>query len=213
VLHVAIGSSTRSKLVHAQALLGHAVPSGDVAQLLDRALDALIEKVEGRKFGRVARPRARSGGSSVRARQVPAAVRRAVWQRDGGQCTFVSPGGHLCGSRAFLEYDHVDPVARGGTATVERMRLRCRTHNRLEAERVFGRAFMDAKRREAQEVDRDVVAALRGLGMGAREAERVARDADIPPDAPIEERLRIALQSIRTPRIHREEPASVPRGT
>ena len=36
-----VPQSTYEKLQHAQALLGHAVPSGDLAQVLDRALDAL----------------------------------------------------------------------------------------------------------------------------------------------------------------------------
>ena len=39
-------------------------------------------------------------------------------QRDGGQCTFVSAAGHRCEARTRLEFDHVEPVARGGRATV-----------------------------------------------------------------------------------------------
>ena len=42
----------------------------------------------------------------------------------------------------MLELDHVHPVARGGASTVENLQLRCRGHNVLEAERVFGRAHM-----------------------------------------------------------------------
>jgi hypothetical protein len=77
---------------------------------------------------------------------VPAHVRAAVWERDRGECTFVSEDGHRCGSRQRLEFDHAVPVARGGQATVENIRLRCRTHNQLEAERVFGAGFMQQKR-------------------------------------------------------------------
>jgi hypothetical protein len=44
----------------------------------------------------------------------------------------------------------VDPVARGGEATVEGIRLRCRTHNQYEAECVFGAGFMSEKRAEAR---------------------------------------------------------------
>jgi hypothetical protein len=43
--------STYQKLEHAQDLLGRAVPSGDLAQVLDRALDALIAKLERREAG------------------------------------------------------------------------------------------------------------------------------------------------------------------
>jgi len=77
-------------------------------------------------------------------------VKRDVWERDQGQCTFVSDTGRRCESRKFLEYDHVDPVARGGQATVQGLRLRCRGHNQLEAERTFGAGFMSAKREEAR---------------------------------------------------------------
>src|SRR4029079_18227409 len=96
-VHLTIPKSTHDKLRHAQALLSHAIPSGDVAQVLDRALDALIARLETRKIGSEAgRPsaprnhapsnrRARPG----RTRYLPARVRRAVWERDHGQCTFV----------------------------------------------------------------------------------------------------------------------------
>src|SRR5689334_8667249 len=41
LLHVPIDRATHEKLKHAVALLGHSIPSGDVAQVLDRALDVL----------------------------------------------------------------------------------------------------------------------------------------------------------------------------
>ena len=52
-----VPQSTYEKLQHARELLGHAVPSGDLAQVLDRALDALNEKLERRKFAKTDRPR------------------------------------------------------------------------------------------------------------------------------------------------------------
>jgi 5-methylcytosine-specific restriction endonuclease McrA len=155
LLQLTIGTSTRDKLRYAQALLSHAVPSGDVASVLDRALDALITQLEKRKAGvgtgaeaGTRRPRRRC--STAGTRYVPAHVRRGVWERDQGQCTFVGATGHRCQSRRFLEFDHMDPVARGGEATVGRMRLRCRAHNQYEAERVFGAGFMSRKRYEAR---------------------------------------------------------------
>jgi 5-methylcytosine-specific restriction endonuclease McrA len=139
---------TYEKLRYAQALLGHVVPSGELAEVFNRALDALIVRLEQRKFAATPRPRRRR--SSANPRHVPAEVRRAVWARDDGQCTFVSAAGHRCPSRTRLEFDHVDPVARGGRATVERMRLRCRAHNQYAAERAFGADFMSHKREAAK---------------------------------------------------------------
>jgi len=124
-LQLTIGKGTHDKLRHAQALLGHAVPSGEVAEVLDRALDALIGQLERRKFAATCQPRPRHQ-SSANPRHVPAEVRRAVWQRDGGQCTYKSISGHRCEARTRLEFDHVESVARGGRASVSGVRIRCR---------------------------------------------------------------------------------------
>jgi hypothetical protein len=147
-MQVVIPKGTHDKLRHAQALLSHAVPSGDVVKVLDRALDLLITHLERRKIG------AREGRTTETPRRtramakhyVPAHVRRAVWDRDHGQCTFVSAGGNRCSARTLLEYDHAQPVARGGTSTVANVRLRCRAHNQCEARRAFGSGFMARKR-------------------------------------------------------------------
>lgn len=55
LVQVTVSKGTHDKLRHAQALLSHAVSPRDVAQLLDRALDALIEKLEKRKLGAASR--------------------------------------------------------------------------------------------------------------------------------------------------------------
>ena len=143
-----VSSETHAKLRYAQELLGHAVPNGDLAQVLDRALDALIARLEQQKFARTDRPRPCKRGDD--ARHIPASVKRAVWERDGGRCTFVGESGHRCESRTRIEFDHVEPVATGGHATVKGLRLRCRAHNQFEAERAFGRDFMNARRNSAR---------------------------------------------------------------
>jgi 5-methylcytosine-specific restriction endonuclease McrA len=225
LVELTIGKGTYEKLRHAQALLSHAVPTGDVAQILDRALDSLITDLEKRKFGaRTRRPsrqgttiRKRTAGSRGRrsSRYVPAQVRRAVWERDQGRCTFVGATGHRCEAQRFLEFDHVDPVARGGKATVNGMRLRCRTHNQYEAERAFGAGFMRRKRQEARlaaaeararvavegraraaakEQTRDVLAGLRGLGCRLDQARRAAEFSETLHGATLEERMRTSLK-------------------
>jgi hypothetical protein len=152
-LQLTVAQDTYEKLRYAQALLGHSVPSGELAQVLDRALDALIARLEQRKFAATSRPcqPRRPRRDSANPRHVPAEVRRAVWARDGGQCTFVSGAGHRCPARTRLEFDHVEPVARGGRATVRGMRLRCRAHNQYAAEQAFGAGFMARKREAARE--------------------------------------------------------------
>jgi 5-methylcytosine-specific restriction endonuclease McrA len=139
-----VDQETHDLIRYAQALLGHAVPSGDLPEVIHRAFAALVAQLERRKFAKTERPRANRYTED--ARHIPAGVKRAVWERDGGRCTFVGENGHRCESRARLEFDHVEPVANGGHATVKGLRLRCRAHNQLEAERHFGRDFMHAKR-------------------------------------------------------------------
>jgi len=145
-LQVTIDQSTHDKLRRAQDLIGHQIPSGDVAQVLDKALDALIERLEKAKCGATSRPRRSPPPSTPNPRYVPAQVKRQVWQRDGGRCTYVSDSGRRCPGRKFLEYDHVLEVARGGAASAANIRLRCLAHNQHAAERTFGIEFMRARR-------------------------------------------------------------------
>jgi 5-methylcytosine-specific restriction endonuclease McrA len=77
-------------------------------------------------------------------------VRRAVWRRDQYQCAFRSDEGRRCEARSGLEIDHIQPVARGGGSTVDNLRLLCRAHNQLAAEKSFGAGFMEEKREAAK---------------------------------------------------------------
>ena len=130
-------AETYARLRQAQDLLRHQIPDGDIAQVLDRALTVLVETLLRQKVGATDRPRAVTPPKPG-SRHVPAAVRRAVWARDGGRCAFVSRQGRRCTERGFLEFHHVRPYAEGGAATVANIELRCRAHNGYEAERVFG---------------------------------------------------------------------------
>ena len=66
-----------------------------------------------------------------RSRYIPVAVRREVWRRDHGCCSYVDPhGGRRCGSRYRLEIDHIVPFALGGGAEPGNLRLHCRAHHR-----------------------------------------------------------------------------------
>jgi len=77
-------------------------------------------------------------------RHVPAAVARAVFLRDGQQCSYVSPDGRRCSARRCLELDHVDPWAEGGESTIENLRLRCRAHNQRHARQYYGKSRVEA---------------------------------------------------------------------
>lgn len=141
-VQVTIGGETLEKLRLAKDLLRHALPSGDEAAILDRALTALLADLAQRKFAAAERPRP-SAGVAPGSRHVPAEVKRAVWVRDLGRCAFVGTNGHRCVERGFLEFHHMRPYALGGLATIGNIQLRCRAHNDLEARVDFGRARED----------------------------------------------------------------------
>jgi|ERR1041385_2124211 hypothetical protein len=146
VLQVMISGAARGQLRRAQELLGFQVRANDVAQVLELALDALVEKLEKHKCARTDRPRRVAPPQSQNPRQVPAHVKRAVRERDGDQCAFRNAAGQRCPERKALELHHVLDVARGGRSTVENLELRCRPHNQLAAERTYGSEFMNYKR-------------------------------------------------------------------
>ena len=80
-------------------------------QRLDRA-NMLLTVDE----GRAEKPRGRR-------EHIPGEVRRAVFERDGGQCL-------RCGSGFDLQYDHIIPVALGGATTAQNLQLLCGDCNR-----------------------------------------------------------------------------------
>lgn len=146
-LQVTIGQETRDKLDELQALLSHQIPGGDAAEILDRALDALLAETKKRKAALTEKPRAGRKGSGTKTRAIPAGIRREVFTRDGGRCTFVDPEGRRCDSAWQIEFHHRIPYARGGAHDVENIELRCRAHNQYEADLEYGEFFMAARRR------------------------------------------------------------------
>jgi 5-methylcytosine-specific restriction endonuclease McrA len=140
-IQLTVSRETHDRFRRAQALLRHTLPSGDAAEIFDRAITLLVEALERRRFAETSRPRVPAATSRAsdtgQKRHVPAAVRRDVWRRDAGRCAFVGREGR-CHETAFLEFHHVEPYAAGGEATVANIQLRCRAHNAFEARQFFG---------------------------------------------------------------------------
>jgi 5-methylcytosine-specific restriction endonuclease McrA len=217
-----IDQAAHDRLMGSKDLLGHAVPGGALVEVLQRAIALQHEHLRKRRCAATDRPRTTLNGATPRQarnpRQIPAAVCRAVWERDGGRCAYVSADGHRCEARSHLELDHIVPVAKGGESTVENLRLLCREHNRHVAEREFGRDHMKAKREVAQrrraaerfhkQADRERVEKRRAeierqreelgeafqiLGYRGAEVERALGCCATRPEAPPEERIKYAL--------------------
>lgn len=68
-------------------------------------------------------------GTQERSRVIPSAVKNEVFVRDRGQCV-------LCGANDEIHFDHELPFSRGGSSTVENIRILCARHNLTKGARI-----------------------------------------------------------------------------
>ena len=129
--------------------LGALMPGVDLAQIVEQAVTEKLERLEARRFAKTKAPRKATleGGERPSSRYIPAPIRRAVYERDGGRCRFVDARGRRCSARRHLEFHHLDPYARGGAHSVGNVQLACAGHNAYLAERDYGEATMAQYRR------------------------------------------------------------------
>lgn len=152
-------------LDRARALLAHTEDGASATAVVERALEVLVTTLEKKRFGVGARPRRTEPSSDApktrptvserpradRRKAVAAAVRRAVYERDGGRCTFVGSSGHRCAEIRALQLHHPEPWATGGPDTLDNVTLHCRAHNALLARRDFGDDLIGARIRARRE--------------------------------------------------------------
>jgi len=145
-LHITVSRRFLEKVARARAGLSHAIPHATTEQVLEAALDLLLEQ-QARRKAQVKNPRKALPASKAAAPTptwarppVSAAVERAVRLRDGDRCQYPLDAGGTCGSTWQVELDHLLPVALGGDSTVANLRCCCRIHNRAAAEKALGHA-------------------------------------------------------------------------
>lgn len=98
-----------------------------LSDVLHKALDSAIEN-----FQRSASPTAAAREYNTKGRYIPEHVKKTVWQRDEGRCTYtVAENGKRCEGKYRLELDHILPFSLGGLSTVDNLRLRCWAHNHM----------------------------------------------------------------------------------
>jgi 5-methylcytosine-specific restriction endonuclease McrA len=148
--------------------MSHAHPQATLEEIHLCALRALVSELTKKKYA-ANEPRLprepRSGPVSThdapivphhprqRGRHIPAAVRRAVFERDGNQCTYVAATGRRCAETRRLEFHHLVPFATGGAHDVSNLTLWCAAHNALAAEQDFGRELVEERRSSGREHD------------------------------------------------------------
>ena len=155
------------KVERVRDLISHKTPHADIGEVIDQALEVYVAHLEKKRFAVENRKIRKSEAvqeeaplspetnaetnrddkpSRTRTRHVPNHIKRVVYERDGGCCSYVGPDGRKCLATRNLEFDHIEPYATGGASTVDNLRLRCRIHNIMTAESVFGREKMDRYR-------------------------------------------------------------------
>jgi len=146
---ITASAELRDKLQRLEALMQE-----DLATVIEAAVTEKLERLEAKRFAETKRPRKtlEETDTSASSRYMPAAVKRVVWKRDGGQCTFVDGQGRRCTERRGLEFHHDDPYGRGGDRSPSNIRLVCRSHNAFLAERDYGKDVMDQYRRSGSRV-------------------------------------------------------------
>jgi hypothetical protein len=73
-----------------------------------------------------------SGSTNLRERSriIPTLVKKAVWERDGGQCV-------ICGATDELHFDHDIPYSKGGASiTVDNVKILCARHNLSKSDKI-----------------------------------------------------------------------------
>ncbi len=139
------GAELRDKLERLQALMRSSGESTDLASVIEAAVTEKLEKLEAKRYGTTKSPRKslEETDTSPSSRNIPAPVRRAVYERDRGRCRYVDPTGRRCTETKQLEFHHIRPYGRGGDHRFENICLLCRAHNALSAERDYGKEVMN----------------------------------------------------------------------
>ena len=130
------------KLERLQALVRSQGKDGDLAAIIEVAVSEALERLEARRFARSPAPRTRLPQTDTppASRHIPAAVRRAVRERDQDRCRFLDERGRRCTERHRLEFHHRHPFGMGGDHSFGNISLMCAAHNRYLAEHDYGEA-------------------------------------------------------------------------
>jgi hypothetical protein len=139
-IHVTVGQGFHARLEEARDALSHAHPNASDGDILELALEALLERAAKRKGVGTRRPKT---PRAAQREHVPSHVLAAALERAGHCCEWTLASGGVCASRRRLQPDHIQPLALGGTSDLANIRILCAFHNLLAARQVFGDEWMD----------------------------------------------------------------------
>ena len=152
-------NETIEALNRLREIWSHAIPHAKFADVIKRALKETVMREDPIEKAKRSEARAAKKVQDIRyqpltpapesttgespAQESKSAIKRKIWLRDDGRCTFADPRtGEICGSKHFVEEDHIVPKAMGGDDSAINLRLRCRAHNQRHAINTYGPAKM-----------------------------------------------------------------------
>lgn len=149
-----VSKETKSKLDRCKSLLSRKYPKGvDYEILLGELAEVFLERTDPerrqkrrkqRETTKTRRTKTAPTPAAPDSRHIPAREKEKVWVRDKGRCSYVGGDGRRCNSTYNLQFDHHPvPFARGGPNRAVNLRLLCAAHNKLEAEKVYGKSRME----------------------------------------------------------------------
>jgi len=194
----------------------------ELGAMVHAAIEAWVSERERRRFAQARSPQKHPRPTSTRD-HIPAQLRREVFARDGGCCAFVGESGKRCESRHQLEIDHVVPLAAGGLAVADNLRLLCRAHNRHAAREVLGREQVDMGKRHREtrnemrnrrvklssaptstrsvsRLESEIEGSLKRLGFMAIEAREAVKRAGLRSEHDPARAMTLALRALGPPK-------------
>ena len=147
-----ISNELADKLEKLKCLLSHKRPHMSQADLIEELADLALKKLDPgsqrsvsvarkveMKLEATERPTRKcpTKGPLIKRQTISKELKRKVWTRDCGHCSFISKNGVKCQSPFRLQVDHRIPVSCGGTNDLENLRLLCG-----EAVRILGMGKM-----------------------------------------------------------------------
>ena len=120
-LTLRLSSEQFAKLKQVQALLSHAVPNGSFAEILERLCDEKIKAKTAVKNPPKVNPL--QGRAHINTN-----LRKQIFQKANHECQYSG-----CRSKHFLELEHIQPLAHGGTNEPANLTILCRAHNQWRA--------------------------------------------------------------------------------
>lgn len=137
VLHIRIPIETLRKLDQIKSLRAHKNPKMNYAEVIEDMCNCILKKIgpelktENKLITTKFKDSLTGLQEEANPRYIPQKLRMQIYQRDQTQCTFIDENTKKrCTSKHLLQVDHIQPVSRGGQATLNNLRLLCQAHHK-----------------------------------------------------------------------------------